>query len=101
MWRGSQRSRGLLEGKQLDVYILFVLYTLVSRMRTNIDIDAELLKQAMKASGLKTKKAVVEHALEEFVREKRARKALQDLRGIGWEGDLDAMRRSFMPMDGE
>ena len=42
-----------------------------------------------------------QQALEEFVREKRAKKALQDLRGIGWEGDLDAMRRSFMPVDGE
>lgn len=68
-------------------------------MRTNIDIDDDLLEQAMKASGLKTKKAVVQQALEDFVREKRARKALNDLRGIGWEGDLDAMRRSFMPAD--
>jgi len=70
-------------------------------MRTNIDIDDELLEQAMKASGLKTKKAVVEYALEQFVREKRARKALEDLRGIGWEGDLDAARRSFMPVNEE
>lgn len=68
-------------------------------MRTNIDIDDDLLKQAMKASGLKTKKAVVEQALEQLVREARARKALRDLRGIGWEGDLGAMRRSFMPAD--
>jgi Arc/MetJ family transcription regulator len=67
-------------------------------MRTNIDIDDDLLKQAMKASGLKTKKAVVEHALEQFVKEERARKALEDLRGIGWDGDLDAARRGFIPV---
>jgi Arc/MetJ family transcription regulator len=91
----------LLEGNPIDVYDRVKSYTSRAGMRTNIDIDDDLLKQAMKASGLKTKKAVVEQALEQFVREKRARKALEDLRGIGWEGDLDAMRRSFMPVDEE
>ena len=66
-------------------------------MRTNIDINDELLRRAMSATGLKTKKAVVEEALEQLVREQEGRAALQRLWGIGWDGDLDEMRRNFMP----
>jgi Arc/MetJ family transcription regulator len=61
-------------------------------MRTNIDIDDALLTEAMKASGLKTKKATVEEALRRFVREHRQKNAIAELAGIGWDGDLDAMR---------
>lgn len=67
-------------------------------MRTNIDIDDQLLKRAMKATGLKTKKAVVEEALEHLVQERNGRAALERLWGIGWEGDLDEMRTNFSPM---
>jgi len=49
-------------------------------MRTNIVIDDELIEQAMRISGLSTKKDIVAIALKEFV-ERRARKDLADLRG--------------------
>jgi Arc/MetJ family transcription regulator len=62
-------------------------------MRTNIDIDDELLTKAMEATGATTKKATVEQALRQTVRNYEARKAIAELRGIGWEGDLDQMRR--------
>ncbi len=62
-------------------------------MRTNIEIDDELLDQAMAATGLSTKKATVEEALRQVVASRRRRQALQSLAGIGWEGDLDTMRR--------
>lgn len=61
-------------------------------MRTNIDIDDELLEQAMRATGLATKKATVEAALRHVVDNHRRRQAMADLAGIGWEGDLDALR---------
>ena len=61
-------------------------------MRTNIDIDDDLMAAAMKATGLKTKKAVVEEGLRELAKENRLRLALDRLRGIGWEGNLDDMR---------
>ncbi len=64
-------------------------------MRTNIDIDDTLLKQAMQATGEKTKKATVERALRDAVRRAERLKALQELRGIGWEGDLEEMRRGW------
>lgn len=63
-------------------------------MRTNIDIDDELLAEAMKVGGFATKKATVEDALRQYVRIAGQRQALEELRGIGWEGDLDAMRKS-------
>lgn len=61
-------------------------------MRTNIDIDDALLKDAMEATELPTKKAVVEEALRRLVANHRRRQAFDALKGIGWEGDLDAMR---------
>ncbi|CAG0974101.1 MAG: type II toxin-antitoxin system VapB family antitoxin [Rhizobiaceae bacterium] len=63
-------------------------------MRTNIDIDDELMAQAMRASGKRTKKETVEEALILFVRSRRSADAMRAIRGkIQWEGDLDAMRR--------
>lgn len=63
-------------------------------MRTNIDIDDDLMADAMRATGLGTKKATVEEALRRLVANERARRALDAMRGMGWEGDLDAMRRA-------
>ena len=53
--------------------------------RTNIDIDDELMAAAMKATGLKTKKAVVEEGLRGIAKEQRLRLALDRLWGIGWD----------------
>jgi len=61
-------------------------------MRTNIEIDDDLLAEAMAAAGLATKKATVEEALRTLVRQKRRRAAIADMKGLGWEGDLDAIR---------
>ena len=61
-------------------------------MRTNIEIDDKLLQEAMAATGLPTKKATVEEALRRVVAARRKRNAIIALAGIGWDGDLDAMR---------
>jgi Arc/MetJ family transcription regulator len=61
-------------------------------MRTNIEIDDALIAEAMDITGLPSKKATVELALRELVRIHRQSRALDQLTGIGWEGDLDAMR---------
>lgn len=63
-------------------------------VRTNIDIDDELMAQAMAATGMRTKKATVEAALRKVVLLATHRQALRDMKGLGWEGDLDEMRRS-------
>jgi Arc/MetJ family transcription regulator len=51
-------------------------------MRTNIVLDDKLVKDAMKASGAKTKREVVSLGLRELLRVK-AQKNLLDLRGLG------------------
>ncbi|HVI99162.1 MAG TPA: type II toxin-antitoxin system VapB family antitoxin [Sphingomonas sp.] len=60
-------------------------------MRTNIVIDDDLMRQALHVSRARTKREVVEMALRRFVQLEQ-QKLLRQLRGIGWEGDLDAMR---------
>ncbi len=61
-------------------------------MRTNIVIDDELMADAMKASGAKTKREAVEEALRTMIR-LRGQEEIRKLRGkIHWVGDLDAMR---------
>ncbi len=49
-------------------------------MRTNIVIDDKLMEQAMRVSGLSTKKEVVDRALFEFV-QRHMRKDLRELQG--------------------
>ncbi len=61
-------------------------------MRTNIDIDDELMRLAMAASDETTKKAAVEKALRIMVNLK-AQEGIKGVRGKStWEGDLNAMR---------
>ncbi|MCV9940556.1 type II toxin-antitoxin system VapB family antitoxin [Boseaceae bacterium BT-24-1] len=64
-------------------------------MRTNIELDDDLLAEAMKATGLPTKRATVEEALRKLVQQHRQRQALKELDGLGWDGDLDAMRHDI------
>lgn len=61
-------------------------------MRTNIEIDERLMREALRASGRRTKRAVVEEALRLLVRT-RAQVRIRRLRGqIRWTGDLDTSR---------
>lgn len=61
-------------------------------MRTNIVIDDKLMTDALEASGLSTKKEVVEQGLKLLVRRSQQQE-IRKLRGrIKWEGDLDEMR---------
>ncbi len=66
-------------------------------MHTHIDLDDELMARAMAATGLPTKKATVEAGLRLLVRRHEQKQAFAELKGLGWEGDLDATRegRSF------
>jgi Arc/MetJ family transcription regulator len=61
-------------------------------MRTNIVIDDQLMAEAMRLTGLKTKKEAVELALRTLLR-LRQQEEIRRLRGkLDWQGDLDAMR---------
>ena len=61
-------------------------------MRTNIVIDDKLMSDALKATGLNTKKEAVEQGLRLLI-QRNKQQAIRKLRGkLRWEGDLDAMR---------
>jgi Arc/MetJ family transcription regulator len=61
-------------------------------MRTNIDIDDKLMREAMRSSGAGTKRAAVEEGLRLLIRTRRQR-TIRRLRGtVAWDGDLDASR---------
>ncbi len=61
-------------------------------MRTNIVIDDQLMSDALKASGLHTKKEAVELGLKLLVLQNK-QQAIRQLRGkIKWEGNLAEMR---------
>ena len=61
-------------------------------MRTNIDIDDELLAEAQAIAGTTTKKATVEHALRELVRRKERQRVRELLGTVEWSGDLEDSR---------
>jgi Arc/MetJ family transcription regulator len=61
-------------------------------MRTNIEIDDELMDEALKLTGLPSKRAMVEEGLRLMVRLRKQTRALKSLKGLGWEGDIDKMR---------
>jgi Arc/MetJ family transcription regulator len=61
--------------------------------RTNIVLDEELVAEAMRRTGIKTKRGVVEEALRTLIQLKRQEEILA-LRGqLHWESNLDEMRR--------
>ena len=71
-------------------------------MRTNIEIDDELMAKAKAASEATTKKAVVEQGLQLLVRLKAQEGILKWFGNVQWEGDLDASREGrFLDWNGK
>ncbi len=61
-------------------------------MRTNIVIDDKLMRDTLRATGIKTKREAVEEGLRTLLRLKR-QSEIRRFRGkLDWKGDLDAMR---------
>jgi Arc/MetJ family transcription regulator len=61
-------------------------------VRTNIEIDDQLLSEAMRSSGARTKKAAVEAGLRLLVKT-RSQGAIRRLRGkVQWDGNLNESR---------
>jgi Arc/MetJ family transcription regulator len=63
-------------------------------MRTNIMLDDKLVERAQKLTGIKTKRAVVQEALQTLILLREQAEA-RNLRGkLRWEGNLDEQRQS-------
>ena len=80
--------------------IIYIIHTLLT-MRTNIDLDEQLIEQAFAITGLRTKKELVNFALAELVK-RNAKKDLLDLAGeIEFVDDfsIDTVRQNRYVID--
>lgn len=95
-WRAQPRNSPLdgrvwFHGWRLMIRRVSTSYE-VHKVRTTIEIDDKLMKDALRATGAKTKREVVELGLKTLV-QLRAQEKARELKGkITWEGDLNAMR---------
>ena len=58
-------------------------------MTTNIDINHDLIEEAMQISGCRTKRAVVNQALEEFVRRHKQQGVLEMFGQVDYDAGYD------------
>jgi len=61
--------------------------------RTNVVLDDTIVTEGLKATGLKTRRALIDHALRELLRHERQKQILELKGGVRWEGDLNRSRR--------
>jgi len=62
-------------------------------VRTNVVLDEKLVREAMKLTGITTKRAVIEEALRRLVQIGKQQRIWELFGTVEWEGDLDEMRR--------
>jgi Arc/MetJ family transcription regulator len=65
-------------------------------MRTNVEIDDELIERVMLRYGVSTKRAVIDLALRRLDLEPMNRDAALAMRGSGWQGDLGELRSGYL-----
>lgn len=61
--------------------------------RTNIDIDEQACATVMRRYRLRTKREAINFALRTLAAEPLSLEQARSLRGSGWSGDLDEMRK--------
>ena len=63
-------------------------------IRTNIELNEKLVNEAMRLTNKKTKKELVNYAVEELVRKMKRKKVLELEGKVVWGGNLEEMRKS-------
>ena len=61
--------------------------------RTNVVLDEKLVKDCIKVTGIKTQKALIDHALRELLRHEKQIEILNLKGTINWDGNLDEWRQ--------
>jgi Arc/MetJ family transcription regulator len=74
------------------VFGVYVMSADQKFQRTNITLDAELVSEGLKITGLKTRRELVDFALRELLRRENQKKILELKGRIAWEGNLEEMR---------
>ena len=63
------------------------------KKRTNIVLDEDLVQAGLKATGLRTRKELVDFALRDLLRRESQKRILELKGAVHWEGDLSKMRK--------
>ena len=63
------------------------------KKRTNLVLDEDLVQAGLKATGLRTRKELVDFALRDLLRRESQRRILELKGTVQWEGDLSEMRK--------
>jgi len=61
--------------------------------RTNVVLDEKLVKDCIKVTGIKTQKALIDHALRELLRHEKQIEIFNLKGKINWDGNLDEWRQ--------
>jgi len=61
--------------------------------RTNVLLDDKIVEDCLKATGIKTRKALIDHALRELLRHESQTKILELKGKVHWEGNLNEWRQ--------
>lgn len=69
----------------------------MSRTRTNIELDDDMVEAAMRLYGTRSKRETVDLALRRLVGARLSVDEALAMEGSGWEGDLDRMREDAPP----
>ena len=62
--------------------------------RTNVVLDDKLVSRCRKATGINTRRALIDHALHELLRHERQKQVLELKGAISWEGNLSQWRKA-------
>jgi Arc/MetJ family transcription regulator len=62
-------------------------------VRTNLELDEELVTEAMRRYGLPSRRAAVDFALRRLVGDTMTKQAALAMEGSGWDADLSELRR--------
>jgi Arc/MetJ family transcription regulator len=63
-------------------------------MRTNIVINDDLMAEALKLTGIRTKREAVETALKLMIKLKKQEQVRKYRGKLNWQGDLEEMRQT-------
>jgi Arc/MetJ family transcription regulator len=61
--------------------------------RTNVVLDDELVEECLRATGIKTRRGLIDYALHELLRRENQKKLLGLKGRVDWQGDLAAWRQ--------
>jgi len=61
--------------------------------RTNVLLDDKIVEDCLKATGIKTRRALIDHALRELLRHESQTKILELKGKVHWEGNLNELRQ--------